>query len=257
MIDALVLAGSLNNGSLQSVSQEKYEALIKIGNDSMLSYVLKALQNSAEIDRIVVIGPEAIKATLPCGISWIEASTTMMENIQRGASAMDRPFLITTSDVPLLTPRDINGFLDLCGDKQRDLYFPLIPRELVEKEYPGCRRTYIHFKEGVFTGGNLFLVNPQVVESCLTVGEELINMRKNPLALARRVGFSLLIKLLLHKLSVQEVQHKASRLLGIQGQAVVCPYPGVGVDVDKPADYVLISRVMGYDIQGTVAATSI
>ena len=42
MIDALVLAGSHNNGSLQNISHEKFEALIKIGGTSMLSYVLRA-----------------------------------------------------------------------------------------------------------------------------------------------------------------------------------------------------------------------
>lgn len=257
MIDALVLAGSLNNGPLKNISQEKYEALIKIGDESMLNYVLKALQTSAEIDRIVVVGSEDIKETLPQGIDWLEASATMMENIQRGASVMERPFLITSSDIPLLTAQDINGFLELCGDRQGDLYFPLIPRKQVEQDYPGCKRTYINFKEGVFTGGNLFLVNPQVVDTCLTIGEELINMRKNPLALARRVGISLLVKLLLHRLSLQEVEYRASGLLGIQGRAVICPYPGVGVDVDKPADYVLINRALGYDIRGIIAATSI
>lgn len=247
MIDALVLAGSLNNGPLQGVSTEKYEALIPIGPHSMLEYVLNALQNSSCVDRVLVAGPPEIQEVLPKDTIWMRSADTMMENIQQGCALMEGSFLLVTSDIPLLTPQAVQGFLDLCGENQEDLYFPLVPRPLVEKNFPGSKRTYVHFKEGVFTGGNLFLVNPRVVPACLRIGQELIALRKKPWALARRVGYSLLLKLILQRLALQEVQEKASGLLGIRGKAVICPFPEVGVDVDKPADLEMICRVLGYD----------
>lgn len=246
MIDALVLAGSPNTGALQTISKEPYEALIKIGPRPMLQYVLKALQNSGQVKNITVVGPAEIRPYLPPEVSWLAAGHSLMENLQRGSEQMEGRFLLATADIPLLTPEAVRGFLKLCGNRGADLYFPVIPRTAVEGAYPTARRTYVRFKEGTFTGGNLFLVNPRVVAQCMAVGQELVSLRKSPLALARRVGFSLLAKLLLRILTLKEVEAKASRLLGIQGRVVLCPYPEVGMDVDKPLDLDVAERVLDF-----------
>lgn len=250
MIDALVLAGSPNTGALQKVSKEPYEALIKIGPQPMLQYVIKALQNSGQIKKITVVGPPELKPYITSEITWVASGHTIMENLQRGSEQMEGRFLLATADIPLLTPLAVKGFLKLCGDSGADLYFPLVPRSAVEEAYPAARRTYVQFKEGTFTGGNLFMVNPRVVGQCMTVGQELVILRKNPLALARRVGFSLLAKLLLKILTLREVEAKASRLLGIQGRAVLCPHPEVGMDVDKPMDLEVAGSILGFDQAG-------
>ena len=246
MIDALVLAGSPNTGALQEVSEAPYEALVKIGPFPMFHYVINALQNSGKVKQITVVGPPELKKYLTPDINWVASGHTLMENLQRGSVYMESRFLLATADIPMLTPRAVNGFLELCGDNCADLYFPLVPRTAVEKAFPGARRTYVQFKEGTYTGGNLFLVNPGAVEQCLSVGQELVTLRKKPLALARRVGITLLVKLLLKALTLPEVEARASRLLGIQGQVVVCPYPEIGMDVDKPLDLEVAGRALGF-----------
>lgn len=246
MIDALVLAGSLNNGPLCHCSAAKYEALIKIGPEAIVSYVIKALLQSGEIRRVMVVGPPELQEILPPRIIYVPSAQTVMENLRRGCGLAKGQLLVTTADIPLLTPESVQGFLKLCGDRSADLYFPVVPREIVEQKYPGVKRTYIHFKEGIVTGGNIFLVNPRVVDRCLTVGQELVDLRKSPLALARRVGLKLLLKLLCRALSLREAEARASQLLGIAGRAVICRYPEIGVDVDKPSDLKLVSQALGY-----------
>lgn len=250
MIDALVLAGSINNGPLRACSQEKHEALIKIGPDPMVNYVINALRSSGQVNQILVVSPSELKTILPSETIWIECGKSLMENIKRGCASMDRPSLIATADIPLLTPESVNEFLSLCGDYSNDLYYPLVSRETLERRFPEARRTYVQFKEGVFTGGNIFLVNPMIIEKCLVLGQELADLRKKPLALARRVGISMMLKMLFRVLSLTEVQEKASRLLGIKGKAVICNYPEVGMDVDKPADLQLVSHILGYELKG-------
>ena len=63
-------------------------------------------------------------------------------------------------------------------------------------------------------------------------------LRKRPLALARRVGGDGLLKLLLGRLSLAEVEARAQRILGVEARALVTPYPEVGVDVDREEDLV-------------------
>ncbi|MEG6521289.1 hypothetical protein [Desulfotomaculum sp. 1211_IL3151] len=249
MIDALVLAGSVNNGQLKNLSPEPYEALIKIGSIPMVLYVIRALRSNREVGRIVVVGPPGIKRELPADVIWLESGLTMMENIKKGNALMDSHYLVASSDIPLLTAGSVSGFLALCKELKDDVYFPLIPREVVEKTFPRAQRTYVTFREGVFTGGNLFLVNPQVVEQCLVIGQELVDLRKRVIALARRVGLPLLIKLLLRLLTLQEAQEKVSQMLNIKGRAIICPYPEVGMDIDKPADLEIICQAMGYDLR--------
>ncbi|ABO48646.1 conserved hypothetical protein [Desulforamulus reducens MI-1] len=247
MVDALVLAGSKNNGPLRNVSQESCEALIKIGPSPMLMYVVDALKQCREVDKIVVVGPTEVKKVIPPEIYWLQSGENIMENIQRGNALMQGHYLVASSDIPLLNAEGVSGFLALCREVKADFYFPLISKDAIEKEFPGAKRTYIPFKEGVFTGGNLFLVNPWVVEQCLKVGQELVDLRKKPVALARRVGLLLFIKFLLRVLSLQEVQEKASHLLGIEGKAIICPYPEVGMDIDKPSDLEMVRQFLGHD----------
>lgn len=249
MIDALVLAGSKNSGPLQSCSDASYEALIKIGPKVMVNYVINALINSGRVDRVIVVGPPELAGVLPPGIMLVESGQTLMENIKRGSALLTRHFLLVTSDIPLLNPGAVDGFIHLCGDLSADLYFPLVPREAMEEKFPNVKRTYVRFKEGVFTGGNTFLVNPRVVGKCMTVGQELVNLRKSPLSLARRVGIPLLLKMLLRVLSLAEAQNKASLLLGITGRAIICPHPEIGLDVDKPSDLRLVRQRLGFTSQ--------
>mgnify|MGYP003330240509 CR=1 FL=1 len=66
----------------------------------------------------------------------------------------------------------------------------------------------------------------------------MVALRKRPLALARLVGWDVLLKLLLGRLSLAAVAARAPRLLGVAARALVPPSPAVGVDVDREEDLV-------------------
>jgi hypothetical protein len=65
-----------------------------------------------------------------------------------------------------------------------------------------------------------------------------VALRKRPLALARLIGLDILLKLLLGRLSLHELEARARRILGVEARALVTPYPEVGVDVDQEEDLV-------------------
>jgi hypothetical protein len=68
--------------------------------------------------------------------------------------------------------------------------------------------------------------------------------RKSPLQMANLIGFMTLIKLMMHKLSIREVENKMVSILGVPCKAIISTYPELGTDVDKEADYNLISAKM-------------
>lgn len=250
MVDAVVLAGSSNDGPLRECSEVRYEALIPIGEKIMVQYVVEALLGCDKVRRVLVVGPVAELSPFLAGerVSVIESRNGIMENIEAGLmSSLDSGrVLLVTSDIPMLTTQAVEDFLELCGDMSGDLYYPIISKPVVESKFPTTRRTYVNLKEGVFTGGNLFLINPAVFKKCVENGQKIISLRKSPLGLSRLIGFGFVLKFLMRSLSITEAEKKVSQLLGrIKGIVVMSKYPEVGVDVDKPADLSLAQRILG------------
>lgn len=247
MVDALVLAGSANDGPLKDCSPAPYEALISIGSRSMVEYVLDALLQARGINRVAVVGPQAeLAGRLPDTVLVARPGDSLLENVQRGLLLLPGTgrVLLVSSDIPLITPQAIEDFLAQCRDQSADLYYPVVPREAVESRFQKMRRTYVNLQEGVFTGGNLFLLNPAVVTGCLPVAQRLVDARKNPLELCRLVGLPFLFRFLMRRISLREAESRVSTLLGIRGVVVVSQFPEVGVDVDKPDDLDLITRLL-------------
>ncbi len=248
VVDAVVLAGSPNDGLLKECSGAPYEALIPIGSKTMVEYVVDALLASEHVAQVVVVGPleQLTKVLASRRVQVAPAGKTVLENVQIGIQALPAAarVLVVTSDIPLLTKEAVDDFLDQCRDQTVDLFYPIVSRSVLESRFAGVKRTYVAFKEGTFTGGNLFLVNPDIFPCCLEKGEQLVEARKNPLRLSRLVGFSFLLKFLTRRLSLKEAQAKVSKLLGIKGAAVVSRYPEIGFDVDKPGDLELAARVL-------------
>ena len=286
MVDAVVLAGSINNGKLKNISEVPYEALLPIGSKCMVEYVVEALLKARLVNRVIVAGPGSnprkyFKLTMQDrgtegfidqkseGIDRVSLPSDAMSDVNNcfgnkrvetapaGGSLMEtfsnavallsgsEKVLVVTADLPLLTPEAVDCFIELCLKEKADLYYSVVPRGTVESRFSQTRRTYVTLREGVFTGGNIFLVNPQAAKRCLAKGQELVNLRKSPFKLCRMVGFVFLLKFLTRILSIKEGEKKVSQLLGLKGSVVVLDYPEVGIDVDKPEDLELVKQTLG------------
>lgn len=246
--NALVLAGGTAGADLQAYAGVTNKALIDINGKPMIRYVVEALAEAESVADIIVIGPpdelEPVLSGLPVKI--IADAGNMIDNIRTGAAQLpqDKPMLISSSDIPLLTGPVVDAFLDLCFKRPADLYYSIVEREVNERKYPLVKRTYVALAEGTFTGGNLFMVDPRIVESVAPKAQEFIANRKRPLLMARLLGFGFLFRLLLRVLSIPELEAKIGQLWGVRGAAVICPYPEIGIDVDKPADVQLVRAAL-------------
>jgi GTP:adenosylcobinamide-phosphate guanylyltransferase len=244
MVDALILAGGESSEGLSKLSNESYEALICIAGKPMVTFVAEALAKSQLVQRIFIIGPavELSRCTFPNHSTIIQGGQSLQENIKLGMAAVNQEAktLVVTCDIPLLTEPAIKHFLDSCQKVVADLYYPVIEKKISERDYPGNKRTYVKFKEGLFTGGNIFLVNPKIVKSGLQQANYLLENRKNPLRLCRFLGFTFVVQFFFGQLSLQAVAERASRLLHIRGAVIQSPYAEVGMDVDKPSDLELV-----------------
>ncbi|MGI6081544.1 MAG: nucleotidyltransferase family protein [Limnochordia bacterium] len=247
-VDAVVLAGARNNGRLRRVSSAPYEALIEIGDRVMVDYVLAALRRCSRINRIVVAGPEELRTRVTTsGVEFTPGGESMIESIRVATDYLGSKdkVLLVTGDIPLITEEAILDFLQRCQNVQADIYYPVVKRETNESKYPGARRTYMHLKEGVFTGGNLVLLQPEIVAQCHDLIDQAIQLRKKPRQLAKLLGGRAFFKLLFRQLSIKEIEARVHEELGFAGVAIISPFPEVGIDVDKPTDYEMARQTLG------------
>jgi molybdopterin-guanine dinucleotide biosynthesis protein A len=251
-MDAVILAGSPNTGKLKECSPASNEALIDIGGRYMVDYVVAALTRMPEIDKIVIVGPVAELRLLYGGepkIRLTGSGSTPIESLKLGVAQIDwregdSRVLVVTSDVPLITPEAIRDFLSSCGDRSADLYYPVVTRQANEQRFPGVKRTYVRLRDGVFTGGNIFLFNAGILERVAPQAEEFVRLRKKPLALCRLIGIPFILKYLLGRFTIRDAELRVCRMLQINGKAVISRYAEIGVDVDKPCDLELARKVL-------------
>ncbi|MDN5343969.1 MAG: hypothetical protein PWQ18_80 [Clostridia bacterium] len=234
-VDAVILAGD-----------KEGRALLPIGTRPMLSWVVAALQAAGSIRRIAVAGTPGMAPCLPGAITLVPAGQTTVESALNGAAAFPDAewLLLVTADIPLLTPEAVRDFLARCQARPADFYYPIASREACEARYPGVNRTYVRLREGTFTGGNMVLIKAAALQTCACRGQELVRLRKSPLALSRLIGWRFIIKFLTHRLTISEAEEQFSRLLGARGAGIISPYPEIGIDVDKDSDLELARRVL-------------
>lgn len=244
MFDAIILAGGTSDKQFNAIAKERFEALIDIGGQPMVTFVARALAASSKVDQIYIVGPreQLISCDFPVNVTIIEGGNTIVDTIQIGMRRVchDSKVLVATADIPLLTTAAVDDFLAQCDHEKADLYYPIVSKEVNDRRYPGNKRTYVRLKEGVYTGGNIFLVNPAIVEKCLKAAARIIEHRKNPLKLCHILGWRFVLKFLLRQLELAEIEARVSVLLGIKGHVIQSYYPEVGIDVDKPSDLELV-----------------
>jgi GTP:adenosylcobinamide-phosphate guanylyltransferase len=251
--DAVILAGGENSSELKKIAPYDNEALIIIGNYPMIYYVYSALRATPAINNIVVSGPvDALRTILPKEerLFFVEGGQHAIETFSHAVNVLEEVgisemVMVIPTDVPFITPEAIRDFLDHCEASEADFYYPITSKEVNNEKYPGVVRTYVRLKEGVFTGGNLFLLRTKLIPACLEMGLKLIQRRKNPLAMAKLFGFGFLLRFLLGRLSIEAAEKKFKKVIGIRGKGIISTYAEVGVDVDKPDDLRLAQEYLG------------
>ncbi len=76
------------------------------------------------------------------------------------------------------------------------------------------------------------------------IWQRLTDARKSPLKTAATIGFGLLFLFLIGRLTIDETVRRAGLRLKLRGRAIHCPYPEVGMDVDKPFQLELVEEYL-------------
>ncbi|MGZ6347846.1 MAG: NTP transferase domain-containing protein [Anaerolineales bacterium] len=242
-MDAVVTAGGIPQPDepLYEYSRGESKALIDIAGKPMIQWTLDALSDAKTINRVVVIGLSA-KMGLTCKkpMTFISNQGKMLENLKAGtAKVMElnpqaKYVLFVSSDIPAITGEMVDWVVNTCLETKDDLYYNVIRREDMEKRFPGSKRTFTPLKGMEVCGGDMNMARAVIVNENSEFWEKIIETRKNPARQAMLIGPDIIFKFLFRQLTIDDVIDRVAQKLGLKGRAIVCKYPEVGMDVDKP-----------------------
>lgn len=248
-MDALVTAGGipLPEDPLYPYTDGGLKAMIDVAGKPMIQWVLDALSEAKSIERVVIVGLSP-KSGVICDkpLTFISNQGKMLDNIRAGIAKVQeldpdvRHVLIVSSDIPTITGKMVDWAVETAMETDHDIYYNLITSEVMEKRFPGSKRTYTHLKDMDVCGGDMNVARASLVIEETGFWEKIINSRKNPLQQAALIGFDTLFLLLLRKLTLEDTVKRVTHRLGLTGRAIVCPYAEIGMDVDKPHQLELI-----------------
>ena len=250
--DLVILAGGGGTVSLPGQGQ-RARALAELKGRRLLDYIMDAVKQSKRIASVVLVTHSTqldgfLQAAVPdlllcaCDGSMAECAAAAIrklrelpghENIKKVATVCD--------DLPFLTGAALDDFIAKAeepdADADADAVYAIVRKEACLREYPSLRRTFIHLKEGDFTGGNVSLVSVTLFPGCTGKMKEVFALRKKPLQLAAWLGPSFILKLLFRQLSLADVEQKVSALFGYRGRAVITDYASIGTDLDRAEEW--------------------
>jgi len=253
-MDAVVAAGGIPQPQdpLYPYSNGGSKALIDVAGKPMVQWVLDAMSDSKTIDRVVVVGLSD-KAQLKCRkpLSYVSSEGRLLDNLKAGTARLmelnpkAQYVLFVSSDIPAITGQMVDWVVNTCLETRDDLYYNVIRRESMEQRFPTSKRTYTRLKDMQVCGGDMNMARAAIVTQNSEFWNRLLDARKNPAAQAALIGPDIIFKFLFRSLTIDDLIQRIADKLGLKGRALNCPYPEVGMDVDKPHQLEILRAYLG------------
>ncbi len=232
---------------LYEATRGRYKALIEIAGKPMIQWILDALSGSRLVERVVVVGlPPFTDLSCTHPLEILPDQGGLLENTRAGIRALLQAdpgveySLLISSDVPAINTEMVDWVAQQALDRACEFIYTVIERGVMEKRFPGSRRTYLKLKDCEVCGGDVMAVRTSLLAKESPLWQKLIQTRKNPVQQASLLGYDTLFLILLRQLTLEETGRSVGKRLGVDARAVLCPFAEVGMDVDKPSQLQLV-----------------
>ncbi|HVI91684.1 MAG TPA: NTP transferase domain-containing protein [Dongiaceae bacterium] len=258
LANALVLAGNRGgNDTIASLTGVSHKAMAPINGVPMLLRLWRCLMDCPAIGKIYVciddeellagVG-ELVEALQSGRLTVITPAASPAASVASALTeiGLDRPLLVTTADHPLLTPEMIDYFLAVAAEEteERDFVVALAELDVVRAAYPDAIRTGYRLGGKSYSGCNLFLARRPAATRLAAFWRRMERFRKKPWRLILAVGPFALLRFGCGWLSLDAAVRHLSRRTGVKIGVVEMPFAEAAIDVDKPADYALVTSIL-------------
>lgn len=226
---------------------QQTKALIKVGGEPMVTRVVRTLNATPTIGKIVILTqqPDVLMGAVAegGGADFSVSSAGISTSIAAiaGTETAPWPILVTTADHPLLTPDFISEFLGKAN--AGDLAVGMVERATMLAAYPGNRRTWLKFSDGWWSGANLFALNSERVRAALELWAAAEQDRKKAWKLFLHFGPWLALRAITRTIGLGAALKQAGQRLGLDARLVALEQAEAAIDVDKPSDHALAEEI--------------
>jgi GTP:adenosylcobinamide-phosphate guanylyltransferase len=299
LFDAVILAGGKRSKLDRALPNKNF---IEIKSRPLFVHVLSALLKVKMLGKVYIVGPkpeiEKELSKLPSDeipanrVLPLQESRNVVNNIMNafwesvggyrvrgddtGTDMMEKPILVVSGDSPLVTPAEVEQFLEKCDIYNYDYFMGMTPQSNMEYYSPkagkeGISFAYAHFSEGLLRINNLHLVKPLRVKNrqaflamyrvrhlmelvnVIRLGWELATRHVKPgdwvqwvkMILAmflRQAGLPSAADFLRRNIPMKSGEKVAGSLLGTRAKIITTTFGGAALDVDKKSGLVAIEK---------------
>jgi len=252
---AVVLAADRTpNDPVALAAKVSCKALAPVGGRPMVLRVLDALAGSNQVDTCILCGPPAAivdsepllqeRLTAP-GLRWLPPRATPSTSAAAALASIPAgtPVLLTTADHALLQSEMVVHFCREAQTAGCDVVAALASYTRIVAKYPGMRRTRTRFSDGDFCGCNLFAFLTPQGRAAADFWRRVENERKRPVKMLSELGWLVVLRYLLGRLSLKDSLQHISRRMGLRAGVVILPFPEAAVDVDSVSDWAVAQSI--------------
>ncbi len=238
-----------------------YKAIIKINNKPMVNYVMEALAESAYTKNIYVVGEkdQLDKADIQRGkekIKFVDDKGSFVDNlIGAGSKSRTKKIIYSTSDIPLITSKDIDNFIEGCSHRSNGhFYLAYYLKEDYEKSFSGVKSgKFYALGKKLVKNGCIFMLDQDFLNE-INKNKEfqkiigyLYDQRKYAwklfATLAKYRLFNLISKYIFKNLTIEEAEKILYEKIGYKFYGIESS-PRVGVDIDSGKELHEIEKII-------------
>jgi GTP:adenosylcobinamide-phosphate guanylyltransferase len=231
------------------------KSFVPVGGRPMLLRVIDTLSDAHEVDSIAICGPsqdlivqesELNNLIKDKKIRWIKNLSTPSSSAFHALNLLSDniPILVTTSDHALLNAEVVDYFCCEARKTDCDLVVALTSYEQVMRSYPETVRTVIKLSDGGFCSCNLFAFLTPRAHRAAEFWEKIENNRKKPWQMIKSMGWIVVLRYLMGRLSLAEGLNRMSKKMNLKTGAIMLPFPEAAIDVDKVSDWRLVEGIV-------------
>ncbi len=225
------------------------KALLPIGGKPMIRWVADALMRSKYIDGLVIVGLDPGEFDdRGLTVRYTPSHGNIIDNVLAGGKIVDeiepnfQKVILCSSDIPLITPKIVDEFVEICRQTDHDLYYPVVELKTMEARFPGSNRTFTPMKGGKYSGGDLFMLDRHATTINVDLMRGLTGERKNYWAQARMLGIAFIFRFIFRLMDLNEGAERAGKILNLRGRVIDSPHAEVAMDVDKLHQYRMVKQ---------------
>lgn len=253
-ITVLLLAGSRpGSDPLAQAMGVAVKPLAPVDGEPMINHPARTLLAHPGIGRLVVLTQAPELYVADAATAWLGDHPRVRFERSGGGIAstllglLDRPdlpfpLLVTTADHVLLDGEMLDQFV--AEAKGADIAIAMVERATLLARYPTSRRTWLKFRDGWWSGANIFWFGSSKARPVIALWQEVEQDRKKGWKILSAFGPIALLAALLRILTLRGGVARIGRRFGLTARLVAMGKAEACIDADKIEDVELIERIL-------------